>query len=404
MELYMIVIIAVVAIGILLNIALNKKAGKKDNAGIIIMAVSGVCANLFMLYRLHFESFLAFILSIASAAVLLLVIYLIAKIPGRLKARRSKPYIAAGTARAVIPGGHAFKEPRGILPGTPALRDGKNMVKSETTPRITAKPNNVPPRRRIAREAPKPAVFKEGTISDAAGKFGITDEPAPKTDERECVFTEEYEETTTRAGDGTGGGPDGFFEVPARKDGQSGIEGTAFAGGRSEEILLGKVSSGANGRIEDSKVMQPLKEEAASESVKAAGEAKEEEDTDAGEAAADVSGTQNEPPDENRAPKEESKERIRQREIFKKAEMLQSGGKYLIAYQLYAACAAETADTKIIKTAEIAMLDCLVAAGRYADAGKQLFGLLNKKYELGAAEKVKIKEYMELLHKLGRAE
>jgi hypothetical protein len=399
----MIIIIAVVAIGILLNIGLNKKAGKKDKTGIIIMAASGVCANLFMLYRLHFESFLAFILSIASAAVLLLVIYLIAKIPGRLKARRAKPYVAAGTARAVIPGSPAFKKPRSILPGTPALRDGKNMVKSETTPRIPAKPNIAPSRRRIAQEAPETAVFKEGTLSDAAGKFGITDEPASKTSENQCAFTEEYEETTARAGDGTGGGQDGFFEMPARKDGQSGVEGTAFAGGQSEEILLGKVSSGANGQIEDSKMLQPLKEEAASESVKAAGDTAEEGSGVPGKAA-DVFGMQKEPPDENRAPKEESKERIRQKAIFKKAETLQSGGKYLIAYHLYEACAAETADTEIIKTAEIAMLDCLVAAGRYADAGKQLFGILNQKYELESEEKVKIKEYMELLHKRGRAE
>ena len=406
MELYMVVVVAVVVFGILLQIVLNKKSGKKDNAGMIIMAASGVCANLFMLFSLHFSSFGIFIFFVTLAAAVLLVIYMVLRLPGRLKARRSNPNAATVTARMAFSRSREVNEPRGILPGAPAVESNGNKLKTNPKPRITAKPKEAAPRRLVAKETHESAVLKEGTLLDASGRFCATDEPMPEKGEDQCVFIEKQEETTARAEGSDSGRRDELCKKPTLRGGKDDAEGTAFAGGQSEEIHMEKVSPGANGQNENLKVPQPVKEEVASGSVKAKGEAKEEEN-DAKEAAPDDLGmqkTQIEPPDAKQAPAAESGERIRRQEILKKAALLKDKKKYLVAYHLYAACAAEADDAKTIKTAKIAMLDCLVAAGRYTDAGKQLFGILNEKYELLSEEKVKIKEYMELLHKRGRAE
>ncbi len=415
MEFYMIVIVVIVAIGILLNIVLNTKSEKKNNTGIIIMTASGVCANLFMLYRLDFSSFGVFIFFITLTAALLFAIYLLANILRRQKERKNKQKIAVDTARVTIPRSRELKKPRSISPDMAAVRADEITGKAETDRRMILTAYTAA-RRRIMPEGPQAEVLEKRTAADSTGGTDTAGIPLSAEEEQsgpivleEDVFGVNVREEDLEILDP----PEEEAVRQSAKEAGEAEEADSSAGGtdaagiplsaeeeQSGPIVLEEDVSGINVREEDLEAVQFLEEEAGRQSAKAAGEA-EEADNGAAENTAGIFETQKEPLDEKQERDEESEERNRQKEILKKAALLQSRGKYLIAYHLYEACVAELADVETSKSAEIAMLDCLVAAGLYADAGKQLFGLLNKKYELGSEEKVKIKEYMELLHKQG---
>ena len=94
-----------------------------------------------------------------------------------------------------------------------------------------------------------------------------------------------------------------------------------------------------------------------------------------------------------------AEEEDREKSILRKAAGLMEQENYLVAYNLFRTAAQNMQNPKY---AELQMLDCLVKAGQMEDASRMMFGFLNKKYDLTAQEKFRLKEIMTILHNADR--
>lgn len=84
--------------------------------------------------------------------------------------------------------------------------------------------------------------------------------------------------------------------------------------------------------------------------------------------------------------------------ILYKAEAFKNQGKYLLACSLYQSCLQNARGQEEEKDLKFSILECLVSASQYADAGKVVFDILSSKYELSYSYRNTLKTSMDIIN------
>ena len=93
--------------------------------------------------------------------------------------------------------------------------------------------------------------------------------------------------------------------------------------------------------------------------------------------------------------KEKEKEAIiRQVMMISRASEMMAQRKYLLALELLTACLKTAEDDAIRKQADMMGLECLIAVKEYRQAQMKLLEILNKRYAMNPADKLKLKDMM----------
>lgn len=421
MELYIIIIAVITAVGILISSIMNAKSAKTNINGIIIMALAGVCAVFFALFGFKFNSFTVYLLFIVMVAVLLLMVFLLMQfihhkiekaakacadgdtgrpvnklsvrarklsageiIPAQDDSVRSYPEngaeISVAAASELASFGEQAQDPEEAAGELQAMETYETAEAEDGTDAAAVQPEMTIESDENEKEIE--SVPKEDDPSAAysyiASESRLEDNETVETLEQEefipdeTGLKEESRETST-------GGQEELEET-----GEGPVLYETGSGYASESMALSADESGqenvtAEWNIEDGREESQTEETIAISADAGPLEEKEE----------NISGA------EQAAPEETEKEKS----VLHKAAVLKEQGKYLVAYSLFKSAAQNVQNIKFV---ELQMLDCLVLAGQTEDASRAMFGILNRKYDLTAQEKFRLKEIMTILHNADR--
>lgn len=520
MELYIIIIAVIIAVGILVSFVTNAKSAKKNISGIIVMALAGICAVLFMLFGFVFSSFTVYLLFIILVAVLLFMVFLLMQYFRVRKEKTARAYAngnASGAAvrpgirireessvRSVSSGGHSLEESdlaaRKIFVAADlnAEKDQDGLYREQEPAEEVSDAAAVPfdmetfeaaesvQNEEESQSEPQEGYLPESSIDiadeplqeasagwqalepDESKSAAQPFEPIPADQALETAESREEEPEATAAESARESvyarntaqetiaeemthGPVQNQAMPAEETGPEELQETA-AETSAEFKSIGmqleetgheewrKIAEEPSATAEWEPLEVQSKEIIFEESKETAAETSEEfksigrrlEETgpeelqETAEQSAELESfetrqdTENGPEEGQAADKtavtadtglttaekeEEIHEEIssvpeetdRVQSILQKAAGLKEQGKYLVACSLFKSAAQNAHNAQHMKNAEFQMLDCLVLAGQTEDAGRVMFGILNKKYNLTAEEKNRLKETMIIL-------
>ena len=517
MELYIIIIAVIVAVGILISFIMNAKSAKTNINGIIIMALAGVCAILFMLFGFRFSSFAVYLLFIVMVAVLLLMVFLLMQYVRHKKEKSVRAYAngnAGSTARKLgvvkareiladeippqkislqehfvkngareIPSAPLFDIAEDTGVGEQDIPEEENADESQT---MQAEMATIEPYEAgiagIVDAADELVILYEQSAENDAEIKSAEDLPVAVTEDIDAESLQETPEIGGLDQEESAAQPFEFGmiqqDMEAPEDVQEEPEEAETESAQVSVILpadeiavkaaaeeIPEQSETVQAEIEelpeigeelladaDSKPYEMLQEEIQPEELPEIGEElsadadsepyemlqeeiQPEELPEIGEElSADADSepyemlqeeeirtedlrTEEEPvmtADAELKPSEAEEENTsaetilvpeeteKEKSILHKAAGLKEEGKYLVACSLFRSAAQNAQNVQNIKYAEFQMLDCLVLAGQTEDAARVMFGILNKKYDLTAGEKLVLKETMTNLHNADR--
>ena len=404
MELYIIIIAVIVAVGILISSIMNAKSANKNINGIIIMALAGACAVIFMLFGFMFSSFAVYLLFIVLVAVLLLMVFLLMQFVRNKKEKNARAYAngnTGGNARKLgvrvreVSGDRGNSYPDDLLQKYFAENETREASAAPVAEVLEADVSETEAdENQSAAELAETPEADEPMEDNTDGKVG---QPAISYEFAENI-TQEVEEQAEPAEDKIAFVFAAESEEPARETIHAELPSDIAAEAEEIQEITEETSAMDSIPVE---TWQPEAEtfEEAAEEPEAGIETEEAQAEDEAEKIQEAA--EEEPiaaPESYSAPEESEKERT----ILKKADGLKEQGKYLVAYGLFQSAAQNAQNQENMKYAEFQMLDCLVLAGQTEDACRVVFGILNKKYVLTSDEKQKLKDTMSVLHNADR--
>jgi len=437
MEAYLFGIILIALVGICVSMIFNRKIRPFGIAGAVTIAAAGICSYFLMKYMQSFKSYSDLILFWVLFAVWLCAIYVVAHIiikmvlKGRLN-RQDTAYTEG------FPEGNGVKvETRKVKINAPA--PVRNAVAQDSAKEPVLVASSVMPQARVVRKIPKPipenrAEEPQGAVQHdqlfevppVKRKIMTADaEPAPMT--VQVVSAETGKPATPPA-------VAGVMEEPQNTSAQAfeneeTIEASAAEAPAAEPIDIKSVKISKEepivkvtpeakpdaGTEEDGFQVQtevqpqplgnsaPLKDGSRQEEQQEISITEAEEQTEmAAEPVGATAADERTRETKDGELKEKEKEAIiKQVLMISKASEMMEQKRYLLALQMLAACLKIAEDETVKKQADIMGLECLVAVKQYRQAGQKLFEILNKRYAMNPAEKLKIKDIMIFLKTTG---
>ncbi len=374
MAVYLAGIVIVISVGIFINFMINAGSSNKNAGGVIMMGVAGGCAVLLMAQSRWFDNFGRFISVAVLAAVILFVLYMLMQFAAGKKTKFKKQAPGQEAARPVAAAVKEKNVPKSSERRGAAVRRNPQRPYDSVRARTEEKENARP--RRTARRIG--VSIAEESVPAIIVTAGVAAETAAAKQK------ESGEKGLTIQKD---------VEILAREE-SAGVEDVLCESGKEDmpdekEDSISPWTEKDKDRIipEPQKTLEP---ETASQNTAEDEDEKEEGGSTGKAIEAELKG-------EAEIPASRDVRTEKRQAVLEKAALVKKQGMYLTAYGLFEAASEFAGEVSVQKSIRIEQLECLAAAGQYADASKSVFEILNKKYDLLPEEKEKIKTIMKML-------